>query len=63
LIFKFYKMKKPVPFLIPVLFIFLLSGCQAIGEIFKAGVWVGVFIVVAIIALIALLISKGSNKG
>ncbi|HSZ33154.1 MAG TPA: hypothetical protein VK772_07575 [Puia sp.] len=56
-------MKKPVPFLIPVLFIFLLSGCQAIGEIFKAGVWVGVFIVVAIIALIALLISKGSNKG
>ena len=56
-------MKKPVPFLIPVLFIFLLSACQAIGEIFKAGVWVGVFIVIAIIALIALLISKGSNKG
>jgi hypothetical protein len=56
-------MKKPVSFLIPVLFILLFSGCQVIGEIFKAGVWVGVFIVVAVIALIALLISKGSNKG
>jgi Prokaryotic membrane lipoprotein lipid attachment site len=56
-------MKKPVSFFIPILFIFLLSGCQVIGEIFKAGVWVGVFIVVAVIALIALLISKGSNKG
>jgi hypothetical protein len=60
---KFHGMKKPVAFLIPVLFIFLLSGCQVIGEIFKAGVWVGIFIVVALIALIALLISKGSNKG
>jgi hypothetical protein len=56
-------MKKLLSFKIPVLFIFLLSGCQAIGEIFKAGVWVGVFIVVAVIALIAILISKGSDKG
>ncbi len=56
-------MKKSVSFILTILFLFLLSGCEAIGEIFKAGVWVGVFIVVAVIALIALLISKGSNKG
>jgi hypothetical protein len=38
------------------------SGCAVIGGIFKAGVWVGVIIVVAIVALIIFLISKGSNK-
>lgn len=41
---------------------FGLSSCAAIGEIFKAGVWVGVIIVVAVIALILFLISRGSNK-
>ena len=35
-----------------------LSSCQAIAGIFKAGVWVGIIIVVIIIALIFWLISK-----
>ncbi len=35
-----------------------LSSCQLIGDIFKAGVWVGVIIVVAIIALIIFLLRK-----
>ena len=39
-----------------------LSGCELIGDIFKAGVWVGVLIVVGIIALIVFLISKLSGK-
>jgi hypothetical protein len=30
----------------------LLSGCAAIGDIFKAGVGVGIFMVVAVLALI-----------
>ncbi|MEO8763224.1 MAG: phosphatidate cytidylyltransferase [Ginsengibacter sp.] len=38
------------------------SSCQAIEGIFKAGVWVGVIIVVAIIALIFWLISKAGKK-
>jgi len=38
------------------------SSCAVIGVIFKAGVWVGVLIVVAIIALILFVISRGSNK-
>jgi len=29
-----------------------LSGCQAIADIFKAGVWVGVIIVIIILAII-----------
>ncbi len=56
-------MKKFLSYLFPVLFLLLLSGCQAIGDIFKAGVWVGVLVVVGVVALIAFLISKGSNKG
>jgi hypothetical protein len=38
------------------------SSCQAIEGIFKAGVWVGVIIVVVIIALIFWLISKAGKK-
>jgi hypothetical protein len=35
-----------------------LSSCQIIGDIFKAGVWVGIIVVVGIIGLIFFLISK-----
>lgn len=37
---------------------FLLSGCEALGDIFKAGMWVGVVVVVLIIALVLWLIGK-----
>jgi hypothetical protein len=37
----------------------VLSSCEVIGGIFKAGVWVGVIVVVAVIALIFWLISRG----
>ena len=30
----------------------MLSGCEIIGNIFKAGVWVGVIAVFAVIALV-----------
>ena len=35
-----------------------LSSCQAIGDIFKAGMWTGIIIVVLVIGLIIWLISK-----
>ena len=41
---------------------FLLTSCQVIGDIFKAGVWVGVLIVVGVISLIIYLVTRGSNK-
>ena len=31
----------------------VVPGCQAIADIFKAGVWVGIIIVVVIVVLIA----------
>lgn len=40
----------------------LLSGCQVIGDIFKAGVWTGVLLIVAVVALIIFLIGKMSGK-
>ena len=40
-------------FLVPT-----LSGCEIIGGIFKAGVWVGVLIVAVIVGLVIFLISK-----
>jgi len=51
-------------FLYPV-FAFItvsLSSCELVGDIFQAGVWVGVLIVVGIIGLIIFLISKVSGK-
>lgn len=39
------------------------SSCQAIGDIFKAGVWSGIIVVVVIIAIIIWIISRiGGRK-
>lgn len=35
-----------------------LGGCELIGDIFQAGVWVGVIIVVAVIGLIGFVVAK-----
>jgi len=36
----------------------ILTGCELVGDIFEAGIWVGVIIVVLVIVLIIWLISK-----
>lgn len=38
-----------------------LSSCEVVGGIFKAGVWVGILVVVGIIALILFLIGKSKK--
>ena len=35
-----------------------LTGCEAIGDIFKAGVWVGVLLVILIIGIVVWLLMK-----
>jgi len=42
---------------------FLLSGCAVVGGIFKAGVWVGVLCVAAVVGIIIFFITRGSKKG
>ena len=39
-----------------------LSGCEIVGGIFKAGMAVGVFFVIAIIALIAFVVTKARRR-
>ncbi len=53
---------KSYQFLLLSLFLIFFSSCEVIGGIFKAGVWVGVLIVAAIIALIIWLIRKSAGR-
>jgi hypothetical protein len=47
---------------LPILLLMvLLNSCTVVAGIFKAGVWVGVLIVVAIIALVIFIVSKASG--
>ena len=36
----------------------VLTGCTIVGDIFKAGVWVGVLLAIGVIVLIVWLVSK-----
>jgi hypothetical protein len=46
--------RHPFPVLVPLLIAAMMtSGCEAVGFIFKAGVWTGVFAVIVVIALAA----------
>ncbi len=53
-------MKKIQPYQIVFFLIlsFTLSSCEIIGGIFEAGIWVGVIIVVVLIALVIWVIKK-----
>ncbi len=42
--------------------VFLFTSCEVIEGIFKAGMGVGIFIVVVIVGLVVYLISKFSKK-
>ncbi|HUP40587.1 MAG TPA: hypothetical protein VM115_10740 [Vicinamibacterales bacterium] len=39
-----------------------LSGCELVGNIFQAGMAVGVFIVIAVLAVVVFLVSKVRRK-
>lgn len=49
-------------YLLKILVFFLIlttfSGCSLIGDIFEAGIWVGVIVVVLVIALVFYIIKK-----
>lgn len=50
--------------LLPLLAILLsLSSCQVIGDIFKAGVWSGVILVVIVVGLIIFILAKVMGGG
>jgi hypothetical protein len=41
-----------------VIAVLLSSGCELVGGIFKAGVWVGVLMVAVVVGLILMLVTK-----
>ena len=45
-------------FAVLISFVISFSSCEAIAGIFKAGVWVGVLLVLIVIGLIVFLVSK-----
>lgn len=54
-----YKFENLMPLFLAGIF---FSGCQAIGSIFKAGVWAGVIGIVVLVAIILWLVSKLNKK-
>lgn len=42
--------------------VFLFTGCEFIGGVFKTGVGVGIFIAVLVIILIVALIARGGRR-
>jgi hypothetical protein len=56
-------MRKALLPLLFVLFSTVLTSCEAIAGIFKAGMGFGIFIVIAVIVLIVIMISRSGKKG
>ena len=54
-------MKNLIPMFVAFLMMLTFESCEAIGGIFKAGVWVGVVAVVAVVALIIFLFTRGKK--
>ncbi|HEY1869540.1 MAG TPA: phosphatidate cytidylyltransferase [Chitinophagaceae bacterium] len=52
-----FKTKLP---LLLIFFAIFFSSCQAIGDIFSAGVWVGIVIVIVIIIILFAVFRKKS---
>ncbi len=55
-------MKKLLTFLSFILPALFFPGCEFIGDVFKTGIWVGVIIVVAVIAVTAFIAKSFSKK-
>jgi hypothetical protein len=55
-------MKNGLPFILVLLSTTVLSSCELIGGIFKAGVWTGILIVAAIVGLTIFFITRSRNK-
>lgn len=55
-------MKKYILSSVTLVFLLMLSSCEVVGGIFKAGMVWGIFLVVAVVAGIIYLISRGGKK-
>jgi uncharacterized membrane protein YkvI len=51
----------PILLIILIVSVLGFAGCELIGDIFKAGVWVGAILVIGIIGLIAWMFFKAGS--
>lgn len=51
-------MKNSCLFVLLLLSTMAMTGCELIGDIFQAGVWVGALLVIAVIGIVVWLVSK-----
>lgn len=54
---------KVLKFYLLFVLVMSLTSCEFLGDIFQAGVWVGVIVVLAVIALIVFIVSKTRRRG
>ena len=54
---------KNLSFLLVIMCTLFLSSCQVIGDIFKAGMGFGIFLVVAVIGVVIFVIAKIAGGG
>jgi hypothetical protein len=52
-------MNQAVAFALLVISTTMLIGCELVGDIFEAGVWVGVILVILVVGLAVWLFSRG----
>lgn len=55
-------MKNLLTFLTLGFLMFMFSGCEVIGDIFKTGFYSGIFLVVLIIGIVIFIIARLSKK-
>ncbi len=53
---------KNLTYLLLSCLVLLLSSCEVIGGIFKAGVWTGILAVAVVVGLIIFLITRGGKR-
>jgi Ca2+/Na+ antiporter len=52
-------MNQAVAFTLLAISTMMLVGCELVGDIFQAGVWVGVILVILVVGLVVWLFSRG----
>ena len=54
-------MNHAVAFTLLVFSTVMLAGCELVGDIFQAGVWMGVILVILVVGLVVWLFSKARS--
>jgi uncharacterized membrane protein YkvI len=55
-------MHRVMPLTLVLLASLVFAGCQAIADIFQAGVWTGIIIVIVIVAIIGFIVSRARGR-